>query len=533
VEEDARLNAATPFKVLVTTSGIGSRLGNFTEHTNKSLVKVGDKLAISHIIENYPLEAVFVVTLGHFGDHVRDFLQVTYPDREFNFVEVETYQGEGSSLGLSMLMASKFLQEPFIFHASDTLIFGSDVVQLGNYNWVAGSKGNSAAQYASFDVSSNNVVRFHRKGMMEFDYLHIGLVGIHDYELFWDTLSRLFEEDPADSTLNDLSAITKMQNQGATFKFLEVSNWYDMGNTESLALARRFKGAEFDVLEKPDESISFTQGSVIKFFGDKQVAINRVERASSLSNLVPKVIQNQGNFFRYEFVEGLLASSHATPERIQDLLEWAERELWISKNEIEPNHFKDLCKKFYKEKTINRINLFFEKTKHNETEYSINGLDIPNVFALLDRINFDWLANGVQSQFHGDFILDNIIETVDGFSLIDWRQDFAGEISAGDMYYDLAKLNHSLVLSHELINLNHFEIDIKEGEIYCDILRKNELVEASNVFQKYLVKKNLDSKKVNILTSLIWLNMAPLHHHPFDLFLFNFGKLNLWRALND
>ena len=36
-----------------------------------------------------------------------------------------------------------------------------------------------------------------------------------------------------------------------------------------------------------------------------------------------------------------------------------------------------------------------------------------------------------------------------------------------------------------------------------------------------------------ILTSIIWLNMAPLHEYPFNNFLFNFGKYNLHKNLNN
>ena len=55
------------YKVLLTTSGLGSRLGNLTKFTNKSLVRVGDKPVISHIIESYPDDVEFVVTLGQIG----------------------------------------------------------------------------------------------------------------------------------------------------------------------------------------------------------------------------------------------------------------------------------------------------------------------------------------------------------------------------------------------------------------------------------------------------------------------------------
>ncbi len=63
-------------KVLITTSGLGSRLGNLTDYTNKCLVRVADKPAISYIVESYPKDTKFIITLGHYGNHVRQFLQL-------------------------------------------------------------------------------------------------------------------------------------------------------------------------------------------------------------------------------------------------------------------------------------------------------------------------------------------------------------------------------------------------------------------------------------------------------------------------
>ena len=83
------------------------------------------------------------------------------------------------------------------------------------------------------------------------------------------------------------------------------------------------------------------------------------------------------------------------------------------------------------------------------------------------------------------------------------------------------------------INNNYFEIEISGSNVYCEIYRKHELVESRKVLVNFIHDRGLDVKKVDIISALIWLNMSPLHHHPFDLFLFNFGKLNLWRALNE
>ena len=85
-------------KVLITTSGIGSRLGNLTNYTNKSLIRIGDKPTISYIIEYYPKNTSFIITLGHFGNIVEQFLKITYPDRNFIFVKVKNPSGMLGSL---------------------------------------------------------------------------------------------------------------------------------------------------------------------------------------------------------------------------------------------------------------------------------------------------------------------------------------------------------------------------------------------------------------------------------------------------
>ena len=37
--------------------------------------------------------------------------------------------------------------------------------------------------------------------------------------------------------------------------------------------------------------------------------------------------------------------------------------------------------------------------------------------------------------------------------------------------------------------------------------------------------------KVELLTALIYLNIAPLHHYPYSIFLYYLGKLELNRVI--
>ena len=52
-----------------------------------------------------------------------------------------------------------------------------------------------------------------------------------------------------------------------------------------------------------------------------------------------------------------------------------------------------------------------------------------------------------------------------------------------------------------------------------------------NEFRQLLEKNHLDEKRVKLLTAIIFLNMAPLHIHDFDVFLFFKAKLLFAHAL--
>ena len=107
---------------------------------------------------------------------------------------------------------------------------------------------------------------------------------------------------------------------------------------------------------------------------------------------------------------------------------------------------------------------------------------------------------------------------------MDWRQDFAGNLDTGDIYYDLAKLMHGLIVNHELIANNYYKISWNKDKISFDLHRKQILVECEQKFNLWLTENGYDSKKVYILTALIYLNIAPLHHYPYSLLLYAMGK---------
>ena len=215
---------------------------------------------------------------------------------------------------------------------------------------------------------------------------------------------------------------------------------------------------------------------------------------------------------------------------MKQLISWADKNLWL--RDLPEVKFTNHCRYFYDTKTRKRIDAFLKKYGSNG-EHVINGIKVPPINKLLANVPWNFLCDAKSHQFHGDFILDNIIIQPDGhFKLLDWRHEFGdGLLESGDVYYDLAKMNHNLTVNHDIVCRDLYEIKIQKDNVRCDILRKDNLVKCNKVFIEEIEKLGYNVNKVEMLTGIVWLNMAALHHRPFDEFLFYYGKLKLHTAM--
>jgi thiamine kinase-like enzyme len=199
-------------------------------------------------------------------------------------------------------------------------------------------------------------------------------------------------------------------------------------------------------------------------------------------------------------------------------------------------HKKD-CYDFYIHKTNSRI----QNIKWLDYEIEvINGINTGSIKSLMHKLEqYKNLFTDTFYNFHGDFILDNIIKTKDSYKLIDWRHEFGSQLSHGDIYYDLAKLRHNIIFNHEnilnnLYTVKHIHLDIdgtNKNAIEIDLKCNYFFIEQLTEFDNFVIKNNYDLKKVKIIMSVIWLNMSALYEKNLSEFLFYFGKYNLTLAL--
>ena len=393
--------------VLITTSGIGSRLGEFTKHSNKCLVRVGDVPIITRIINGYDDDTCFFITLGHNGDLVRQYLNIAHPSKTFVFIDVEKYKGRGSSLAYSMLKAEPYLQKPFIYHACDTLT--ETYIPSLEYNWCGGYSKMNSSHYTTLNVEGSKVKRINPKGEINYDFEYIGLCGIKDYKLFWQTLNKFYQNSPNDPTLNDSIAINSML-KSVEFKILHFNKWSDIGNIESLNQTRITYPATHTVLDKDREAIYFLEDRVVKFFKDKNINKKRVDRIRYLNGLVPDILSYSDNFYSYKYEEGELAADVIDEDKIIDLLNWANNNLWCYRKNL-GSEGKNSCHNFYFNKTSKRVTMLLSQINKIDGKDMINNKEVPSVQDLMSSIEEDFLLNEQMGHFHGDFILDNILVT--------------------------------------------------------------------------------------------------------------------------
>ena len=288
---------------------------------------------------------------------------------------------------------------------------------------------------------------------------------------------------------------------------------------------------------KNDESINFENGMVTKYFKDSKIVENRCERAEYLEGLCPKIESRGMNFYSYKFVEGEVLYDVINSKTTRELLNWSMKILWKKQdlNETELKEFYLACKLFYKDKTEKRLKLFYSKNNLLDEENDINGITIPTLKELFDKIDFNYLYKGIPVRFHGDYTIANILVVKDKrkFVLLDWRQDFGGLTKVGDIYYDLAKFYKGIILSDELIKEGMFSFKKNGKKISYDYFSKNKLLESKEEFEKFTKDNGFDLNKIKTITAIALLNMSPLHKKPFNFLVYYLGKSLLYKTLNE
>lgn len=511
-------------KIFIPCAGIGSRLEYLTKNLNKSLVTIQNKPAISHLIEKFSNQHTFVIALGFKGDLLKQFLTLAYPDRKFEFIEITKYEGEGSGLGYTISSCKDALQEPFLFIPTDSLFEEDESYLINHPDCVFFSETlDEEFQYRKVEVNSGKLQKLAHK--MSRGLVYTGICHIHSFQEFWKHL-----DYSPDFIISGESYILNKMAVDLPIKCQKIT-WHDIGNLKALEVVKKKTNSSYNILDKENEAIWFIEDTVIKYHEDPEFIANRVKRYQTLTNFIPELLGYSQNMYKYRFVQGKTLSENFDLQTMLELLDFLKT-FWGSELKTNFEQFKLQCSHFYKNKTLKRLNLY-KNLSRNDCEV-VNGINIGPIESLINRVDWNSLSCGFPSNFHGDLHFENILKTDNGFCLLDWRQDFEGNLEIGDRYYDFAKLLHGMIVAHDVIKKNLYSITyLNSNSVYFDVCLKNINLSAQQILFDHLAENNFDVEKVKILTALIFLNIAPLHHEPYNHMLYYLGKLQLHTILTE
>lgn len=505
--------------VFVPAAGRGSRLG--ANGLPKPLQSVGNLPLIGRIMDLYKSPSRFLIALGYQKARVRPVVELLAQQRghAVSFIETDSFHPGTLGLTQTLLDARELLQEPFIFHAVDSIIS-----QQALHDFTTG------VNKVFFAPSPRPGVHFRtiRDGRWtrsdDLDVLssgvYIGVAHVGDSDSFWKTFSESQHEAEAGEVLGIDPAIT-------TTVLLGKSEWLDAGSPQGLEEARTLFKNEDVVLPREDEAIWRSGDLMIKYHSDPEFIDQRVKRGKSLSPFVPEPVKYSSNTYVYRRAQGITLSE-CSSDVFAGFLQHCAR-FWHGEDSptLQAGKvFEASYLNFYRDKTMERVAMFLGLYPDFKLVSRINGVEVAPIEFLLSSVNWRELATIQSGRAHGDLHPENVVfdAATGSFAFLDWRQNLAGETHQfGDVYYDLAKIRHGLIVDHGFIRENRFSVIREPDSLSFSHEIPSKKVEWDSLFTAFLSQSGYEESRVNLLTALIFLNIAPLHHHPYDNFLFALG----------
>jgi len=511
--------------VFIPAAGVGSRLKNINSTLPKPLLSIGNQPLIGRIMSLYPKGTHFVIGVGYRAEWVKQVAVVIANEnsQQVTFFETNSWEKEGEGLTNTILDAKPHIDGDFVFHAVDSIIPSENCIELmrSDENVIVTGIPETPGDYRYPSGDEWFIGKLNRESL---EQAYVGVSFIKNTETFWTSLADAAKSQPeAGETIGIDLRVTKIVE-------LTFHEWLDVGNLEGLNNTRKsFRNSDI-VLERSNEAIWKIGNSMYKFHADVEFIQKRISRAVNLQPFVPQVRYVSPNLYSYHRVEGVTLSQ-APEESFEKFLEFCKK-FWFE-NLTNTVFERDVFDDFYRVKSLNRIQDYFLL----DPEYNpktINGSQVEEIKNLVDSIPWEILTSISPVRAHGDLHPDNVIfDSISGkFTLLDWRQDIGGKIGeTGDLYYELGKILHGLIVDHETVANNEFHI-LRDGSNYFhSINTKEKKLKWMRDFLQFLEDNSFDITRTKLMTAIIFLNIAVLHHDPYNKYLFTIGHEMLDKSM--
>ena len=503
------------YKFCILCAGKGTR-NNDVDGLHKALLPLENKPVISYLIDKLDPKVEIVIAVGYKSEQIKTYLDEVYSNRKITYVDVENYDGVGSGPGLSLLSCKEELQEPFIFTSVDTIVKEDSVFNFVGDNWLGVSEVpvENSMDYCLVQGSKYLDTLYYGTG----NRAYIGMAGVYDYKDFWNSL-----EDR--KIMKDEYQVIHGFDGLKDIRLIDFT-WYDTGNNKSYNDTKKVFSNDI-VANKSDEAIFIHEDKVIKYFNNSEKVQKRKNRTEYLSDMCPEISLVNENMYSYKYISGDLLSTVTDETLMKKFLDDCQSKLW-SNSKTYDSFYND-CKEMYETKTKQRLTKLFD-CELDKVKF-INGVEVKPTEVMLDKIDWSGIySKSIPTLFHGDLQPENVIydDKNNSFVLIDWRQSFGDSIEYGDVYYDLSKIYHAILINGQTILKDMFDFSRIGTSVTLDFYAKSNLVSFMNIFKQFCQENNYSWQNVELLGILHYLNICTLYDNfkngKYGDFLFLYGK---------
>jgi hypothetical protein len=332
---------------------------------------------------------------------------------------------------------------------------------------------------------------------------------------------------------NFVEAIRRYDNKHSLERII-VEKWYDLGHVNNY-----YKSRSKITTERDFNTLKINEGCIVK----TGLNANKIRAESEWFHAIPKQLK--------PYIPQLIDSGEQDKGEPYYVLEYLclspLSELYVHGRN--PSFYwakifnhcagflkkcKNLGEELLNKDAINKIKvesraLIADKTRKRFFKYannsrvdinsptSINGCDLPSLSEIIEEtINEALVKQPIPGIMHGDFCFSNLLfdSRADVLKVIDPRGlNAVGEFSLfGDLQYDLAKLNHSVIGLYDYIIAGAYDCQHKKQlhfkfEIFSD-LRIKDIQEVYLLIKMIRHLKQVDMMPITIL---LFFSMVPLH----------------------
>jgi glucose-1-phosphate thymidylyltransferase len=444
------------FNVVIPAAGEATRLRPLTNNCSKAMVRIHGKPAIGYILEYlYAKGANDIVIVDGVFDDIRRYCESKFPDVQF--IKQGELKGPHDAIrkGINIIGPKDI---PLVVWLGDTLVFDEDL-PLGK-DFLLTKEVENHSEWCMWDGD-----QFYDKPSTPIENAK-ALVGVYSFS------SKARAKDAFCDTEGsyDISAALEAYVRG--FDSVLVKEWYDIGTISSY--------------QKTCAALLTKKARVFNSFQYIEDLNAIQKRGNCITNELRwyNNLNSEQKFFVprvYNTEESVLVLSYESGTLLTDLL------LYEDINEATFSYILDklfnvMTKYFWKWTPIN-MSESVEYMWHTKTIERFNTLhnDLdPDIISFAHNVVYNKHLNNYISveTIHGDLHGGNILYDVynDSFKLIDPRGLFGVEPNtirptAGDLYYDLAKLSHDFYHGYGAI-VNGVEYPSFVKKVFVDILHK-------------------------------------------------------------